>query len=75
MTLQQKAPRDQTHRQVGRCDKLGIPGFAGRPGKEVIVMVAVFWITGIVACCALCGWGIATAVRRSKERRTRALTH
>lgn len=38
-------------------------------------MVAVFWITGIVACCALCGWGIATAVRRSKERRTRALTH
>jgi hypothetical protein len=37
-------------------------------------MVAVLWIIGIVACCSLCGWGIATAVRRSKERRTGALT-
>ena len=36
-------------------------------------MVVFLWITAIVACCALCGWGIATAVKRSKERR--AVTH
>jgi len=28
----------------------------------------VFWIALAITCCALCGWGIATAVRRSKER-------
>ena len=35
-------------------------------------MVIVLWIFAIVACCALCVWGIATAVRRSNERRARS---
>ena len=38
-------------------------------------MVVVLWIAGVVACCSLCGWGIATAARRSKERRARAAAH
>ena len=33
----------------------------------------VLWISVALACCALCGWGIATAIRRSKDRR--AITH
>jgi hypothetical protein len=33
----------------------------------------VFWIFLTVTCCALRGWGIATAARRSRERR--AVTH
>ena len=33
-------------------------------------MVVALWIFAIVACCALCVWGIATAVRRSRERRS-----
>jgi hypothetical protein len=44
-----------------------------RADEEVVAMVVALWIIAIVACCTLCGWGIATAVRRSKERR--ALTH
>ena len=38
-------------------------------------MVVALWVIAVVACCVLCGWGIATAVRRSKERRTRAAVH
>jgi hypothetical protein len=36
-------------------------------------MVIALWIVAIAACSALCGWGIATAVRRSKERHAQAL--
>ena len=36
-------------------------------------IVVALWIIAAVACCALCGCGIATAVRRSKERH--AATH
>ncbi len=38
-------------------------------------MVIALWIFAIVACCALCVWGIATAVRRSNERRAQAVKH
>jgi hypothetical protein len=36
-------------------------------------MVIALWIVAIVACCALCGWGIATALRRPKEGRGQAV--
>lgn len=36
-------------------------------------MVAVLWIVAVVVCCALCGWGIATAARRSRQRRYTAV--
>jgi hypothetical protein len=29
----------------------------------------IVWILAIAACCALCGYGISVAVRRSKARR------
>jgi hypothetical protein len=38
-------------------------------------MVIALWIVAVAACFALCGWGIATAVRRSKERRAQAVKH
>ena len=38
-------------------------------------MVIALRVIAIVACCVLFGWGIATAVRRSKERRARAAIH
>jgi hypothetical protein len=45
------------------------------PAREVIDMVVALWIFAIVACCALCVWGIATAVRRSRERDAQPLRH
>lgn len=35
-------------------------------------MEIALWVMVAAACCLACGWGIATAVRRSKERRERA---
>jgi hypothetical protein len=31
-------------------------------------MEIALWVAAAVACCALCAWGIATVVRRSRER-------
>jgi len=31
-------------------------------------MEIALWVAVAVACYALCAWGIATAVRRSRER-------
>ena len=36
--------------------------------------LTVILIIAAVTCCALCAYGIATAVRRSRERRPRVQT-
>jgi hypothetical protein len=51
------------------------PWGSERRAREVVDMVIALWIFAIVACCALCVWGIATAVRRSNERRAHAVRH
>jgi hypothetical protein len=38
-------------------------------------MILALWVVAAIACCTLCGWGIAAAVRRSKERRAHATMH
>jgi hypothetical protein len=44
----------------------------GPYSREVTEVVMVFWLVGIVACCALCAYGINAAVRRRKYRRDAA---
>jgi transposase len=39
-------------------------------GEEVMTMVIFLVIAGVAVCCGLCAYGIYTAVRRSRERRT-----
>jgi hypothetical protein len=36
-------------------------------------MVVALWITAAVACCGLCAYAIARAVRRSRARREAAV--
>ena len=42
-----------------------------RFGGDHMSEVAIIWISVAVICCALCTYGIVTAVRRSKERKLR----
>jgi hypothetical protein len=74
MALGIQEARVQPHAETGRC----IPGYpprGPRTGRKEVVMVIALWIVAVAACFALCGWGIATAVRRSKERRAQAVKH
>jgi hypothetical protein len=38
-------------------------------------MAMSLWVIVVVACCALCAKGIATAVRWSRERHAQAARH
>jgi hypothetical protein len=40
------------------------------PVGEVVAMLIFLAVGAAVVCCALCGYGIYAAVRRSRERRT-----
>jgi hypothetical protein len=40
------------------------------PAREEMAMTTIFVIAAVVACCALCAYGISRVVRRSRERRT-----
>jgi hypothetical protein len=73
MALRNPDARPQPH-----VYKAGAPSDPGGPSagqREVVDMVIALWILAIVACCALCVWGIATAVRRSNERRAQPVRH
>lgn len=52
-----------------------IPAKGPCTGRKEVAMVIALWIVAVAACFALCGWGIASAVRRSKERRAQAVKH
>jgi len=72
MAVRNPDARPQPHaNKAGELGSLGVE----RRAKEVVEMVIALWIFAIVACCALCVWGIATAVRRSNERRAQSLRH
>jgi hypothetical protein len=59
----------------GRSRVSGIRCRAGRaeppaPAREEMAMTTIFVTAAVVACCALCAYGISRVVRRSRERRT-----
>jgi hypothetical protein len=59
----------------GRSSVPGIRCRAGRaeppaPAREEMAMTTIFVTAAVVACCALCAYGISRVVRRSRERRT-----
>jgi len=59
----------------GRSRVSGIRCRAGRaeppaPAREEMAMTTIFVIAAVVACCALCAYGISRVVRRSRERQT-----
>jgi hypothetical protein len=41
----------------------------------MVDMAIALWVIVVVACCVLCAWGLATAPRRSRERRAQASRH
>jgi hypothetical protein len=46
----------------------GPSGLSCRVGKEIAMLIFLA-VTGAVVCCVLCGYGVFSAVRRSRERR------
>lgn len=71
MAVRNPDARLQPHANT-RPVNYAILGVEPRAG-EVVDKVIALWIFAILACCALCGWGIGTAVRRSNERRAQAV--
>jgi hypothetical protein len=73
MAVRNPDARPQPH--ANKAGEPSDPWGSERRAREVVEMVIALWIFAIVACCALCVWGIATAVRRSNERRAHAVRH
>jgi hypothetical protein len=73
MALRKPDARPQPY--VYKAGEPSDPWGSERRAREVVDMVIALWILAIVACCSLCVWGIATAVRRSNERRAQAVRH
>lgn len=73
MALSIQEARVQPHTNRPACS--GYLAKGPCTGRKEVVMVIPLWIVAVAACFALCGWGIASAVRRSKERRAQAVKH
>jgi hypothetical protein len=43
--------------------------------REVIDMAIALGVIAIAACCALCAWGLATALRPSRKRHAPTVRH
>jgi hypothetical protein len=73
MALRNRDARSQPH--AYKAGEPSDPWGSERRAREVVDVVIALWIFAIVVCCALCVWGVATAVRRLNERRAQAVRH
>ena len=64
----------QRHAKASRRP-IGTGGSERRLEGKVVDMAIALWVIAVVACCVLCAWGLATAVRRSRERHAQAARH